>query len=332
MEQNTPKFRLRLNLFDGIVLVLALAVAAFLVWTALKPAAPVQADPTVQDTVRYTVRFRRWASGTSVLIQPGDQIADNIKNYEIGQVVSAEAVPALVQVLDHDNRRIVWAELEGFEDVLVTIEAPCTVTDENTTVGGGYNLRVGAQAFLKGEGYMGSGPIVSVEQGMKMIDGNGRLFGKISVIDVLVILVVAVLAAALYFKSIQTHTGSTVTEQSIVFQIRARGVDSYVYDALREGDGLYDLDYSSGGRAIGRIAQIEVESDPGTKLADELHDGAAELVEAENTVDLLITVEGSGLVDGKTRTINRVYALGVNSSRTYYTKQAQFVGTVASIK
>ena len=29
---------------------------------------------------------------------------------------------------------------------------------------------------------------------MKIIDGNGRLFGKISVIDVLVILVVAVLA------------------------------------------------------------------------------------------------------------------------------------------
>ena len=167
---------------------------------------------------------------------------------------------------------------------------------------------------------------------MKMIDGNGRLFGKISVIDVLVVLVVAVLAAALYFKSIQTHTGSTVTEQSIVFQIRARGVDSYVYDALRVGDGLYDLDYSSGGKAIGRISLIEVERDPGMKLADELHDGAAELVEAENTVDLLITVEGSGLVDGRNYTLNRVYALGVNSSRTYYTKQAQFVGTVASIK
>lgn len=30
MEQNTPKFRLRLNLFDTIVLVLALAVGAFL--------------------------------------------------------------------------------------------------------------------------------------------------------------------------------------------------------------------------------------------------------------------------------------------------------------
>lgn len=167
---------------------------------------------------------------------------------------------------------------------------------------------------------------------MKLIDHNGRLFGKISVIDVLVILVVAVLAAALYFKSNQTHTGGTVTEQTITFQIRARGVDGYVYDALRIDDGLYDLDYSSGGRAIGRITDIQVERDPGTKLADELHDGAAALVEADDTVDLLITVEGKGLVDGKSCTLNRVYALGINSSRTYYTKQAQFTGTVASIK
>lgn len=29
---NKPNFRLRLNLFDGIVLVLALAAAAFLLW------------------------------------------------------------------------------------------------------------------------------------------------------------------------------------------------------------------------------------------------------------------------------------------------------------
>ena len=37
MEQNRPKFRLRLNLFDGIVLAVALAVAAFLGWMALNP-------------------------------------------------------------------------------------------------------------------------------------------------------------------------------------------------------------------------------------------------------------------------------------------------------
>ena len=164
MEQNTQKFRLKLNLFDGIVLVLAVAVAAFLLWRAMKPAVQVPMDPSVTSTVRYTVRFQRWTPGTSALIQAGDRIADNIKNYEIGQVVSAEAEPARIQVLDTQNRRYVWAEMDGFEDVLVTIEAPCTVSDAAITVGGGYELRVGSTGYFRGAGYMGSGPIVAIEE------------------------------------------------------------------------------------------------------------------------------------------------------------------------
>lgn len=164
MEQNTQKFRFRLNLFDGIVLVLALAAAAFLLWRALKPETPVQADPAVTSTVRYTIRFQRWAQGTSGAIQVNDQIADVIKNYEIGHVVSAEAVPAKVQVVDQESQRHVWAELEGFEDVLVTVAAPCTTSDAAITVGGGYEIRVGSSGYFRGEGYMGSGPIVAIEE------------------------------------------------------------------------------------------------------------------------------------------------------------------------
>ena len=53
--------------------------------------------------------------------------------------------------------------MEGFEDVLVTVEAACTSNAESVTVGGGYVLRVGAMAYVRGEGYMGSGPIVAME-------------------------------------------------------------------------------------------------------------------------------------------------------------------------
>ena len=164
MEQNTSKFRLKLNLFDGIVLVLALAAAAFLLWWAVKADAPVQADPAATTTVRYTIRFKRWIPGTSEIIQPGDQIADNIKNYEVGKVVSAQAVPSRMQVTDQESRRWVWAEMEGMEDVLVTIEAPCVVSDAAITVGGGYEVRAGSLGYFRGEGYMGSGPIVAVEE------------------------------------------------------------------------------------------------------------------------------------------------------------------------
>lgn len=167
---------------------------------------------------------------------------------------------------------------------------------------------------------------------MKIIDRNGRLFGKISVIDVLVIGVVLVMAAALYFKSNQTHTGTTLTEQTIVFQVRARGVDNFVADALQVGDSVYDQNYSSGSRALGEITGIQVERDPGYKMADKLTDGTAGLLEAEDTVDLLITVKGSGLVTGKSYSINRVYDLGINSSRNYCTARAAFTGMVINIE
>ena len=78
---------------------------------------------------------------------------------------------------------------------------------------------------------------------MKIIDRNGRLFGKISVIDVLVIAVVLVMAAALFFKSNQTHTGTSVTSETITYQMVANGVRTYVADAVQVGDLMYDQDH-----------------------------------------------------------------------------------------
>lgn len=165
---------------------------------------------------------------------------------------------------------------------------------------------------------------------MKIIDRNGRLFGKISVIDLLVVAVVAVMAAALWFKGSQPHTGTSVPDRTITFQIRAMGIRTYVADSIRVGDAVYDKDYSSGGGPVGRITAVEVERDPGTAIAS-MDDGTAAMVEVEDSVDLLITVEGSGLYDGKSWSINRVYDLGVNSARTYLTARSQFTGMVADI-
>ena len=164
MEHNTPKFRLRLNLFDGIVLLLALGVAAFLLWSNLKGGGAEPAQTGTASTVRYTVRFQKWPQGNSQLIQEGDRLIDNVKKYEMGHVVSYEVVPSVTRLLDHENKKYVQATYEGYEDILVTVEAPCTVTDEAIVVGGGYQVRAGIIAYVKGEGYMASGPIVAVER------------------------------------------------------------------------------------------------------------------------------------------------------------------------
>ena len=166
MEQNNGKFRLKLNLFDGIVLIAALAVGAFLLWNAFKPASAASsgtASPST-STVRYTIRFQRLMEGTGSLIQPGDALVDTIKNYNLGTVVSVEIVPVQSQVLDHDNREYVLADIAGYEDALVTVESTCTDSNDTLLLDGGYTLRVGGTAYIRGEGYMGSGPIISIER------------------------------------------------------------------------------------------------------------------------------------------------------------------------
>ena len=162
---------------------------------------------------------------------------------------------------------------------------------------------------------------------MKMIDHNGRLFGKLSVIDALVIAVVIVMAAALYFKSNQTHTGSSVTTQDITYQVLASGVRTYVADAVCVGDLMYDQDRSSGG-TLGKIVDIQQLS--GAKMA-EFNDGSVDTVPVEDGVNLLLTIQGNGILSEGRYLLNRVYDLGVNSSRNFYTPYAQFTGVVTSI-
>ena len=162
MEQNNPKFRLRLNLFDAIVLVLVLAVGAVLVWFGLRSGGSGSA--TSSNTVQYTILFQKMEPGTSALISPGDQLVDTVKNYKLGTVVTTRGEPAVVQVLDQETKTYVDAVLEGYEDVYVTVESTCTDNGEALLLDGGYDFRVGQTAYVRGPGYMGSGPVTAIER------------------------------------------------------------------------------------------------------------------------------------------------------------------------
>ena len=164
---------------------------------------------------------------------------------------------------------------------------------------------------------------------MKLIDRNGRLFGKVSVIDLIVVAVVLVLAVALNMKNNHlSHTSTSVTNDPITYQVLVSGSRNYVADAIREGDLMFDQDRSSGG-TLGKILSIEVL--PGSKMA-ELNDGTVEVIPAEDCVNLLLTVQGEGIVSDGRVLLNRIYDLGVNSARNFYTKYAQFTGTVTGIQ
>lgn len=163
---------------------------------------------------------------------------------------------------------------------------------------------------------------------MKLIDRNGRLFGKISIVDVIVILVVAVLGVAIYAKTHKPQTGTKVATTSIVYQMRLENQPAYMLDAIQVGDQMYDKERSTGG-SLGEILDIQVED--GTKRA-ELNDGTTAVVPAEGNYNILLTIRGKGLVTEEGYALNRIYQLGVNSTRNFNTKYASFVGIITDIQ
>lgn len=164
---------------------------------------------------------------------------------------------------------------------------------------------------------------------MKIMDNKGRLFGLVSIIDVLVVLVVVVMAFALYVKNnslAASKTGET-SNTPITFVVEAENLPFNVIEAIQVGDKVYDEDRSSGG-AIGTITAIEaIEAGKTEKLAN----GTYARLTNENAQNLLITVEGTGSVANGRYALNKVYELGVNASRNFYTSHAVFTASVTSI-
>jgi hypothetical protein len=67
------------------------------------------------------------------------------------------------QQVDHSKKEYVLAAIENSKDALVTVTSACESGD-SIVVGGGFAVRVGVVCYIRGEGYMASGPIVSIER------------------------------------------------------------------------------------------------------------------------------------------------------------------------
>ena len=156
---------------------------------------------------------------------------------------------------------------------------------------------------------------------MKIIDRNGRLFGKISVIDLLVLIVVIVLAAALYMKrNVMEHTSPATPTVPITYEVKIPGVYDYDLDMYRVGDQVHSTDNDIG-NAIGTIAEIRTEP---YRIGATYVDGTYNYPEVEGRYDLYLTLEGQGLITDGRYYINRTYEINVNSYRYIYT---MFVNT-----
>ena len=164
MEQQTPKFRLRLNFFDSIVLLLALLAGAFLLWRAVAPhQAENVAIPQTQQ-VRYTIRLTRALPILEELVQPGQSITDSARNNALGTVVEVQCEPGTYFTLSEREHAWINAPVPDRINVNMTVEASATGDDSQLLINGSYALRVGDKIYVRGPGYSGSGDVIAIER------------------------------------------------------------------------------------------------------------------------------------------------------------------------
>jgi len=162
----------------------------------------------------------------------------------------------------------------------------------------------------------------------KLIDSRGRLFGVLSIIDLIVLLVVICLGIGLYMRYfvIENTSASAVQTQKVTYVLEVNGVRLTSVDVLREGDNVYAREDDG---YIGKISKVDYAP---ARVVSTKADGTYVVASNENRYDVRITIEADGRVTGGRYYANKTREINTNLTMDIYTKYVAFMSRVAEIE
>ena len=160
----------------------------------------------------------------------------------------------------------------------------------------------------------------------KIVDEKGRLFGKVSLIDIFVVLFALLMVLAVYLRFFSNETTSLrAGNDSFAYTVKVEGVRQWTVDGFHVGDKMWDTDHDT---YIGTITDIRYE--PAVKEF-EMADGTLKAGVREGRFDVYISVEAEGLISNGRYYASRTYEVGANSGIYFYTKYCSVAATVWSM-
>lgn len=159
-----------------------------------------------------------------------------------------------------------------------------------------------------------------------MINKDGKLFGKISIVDIVVVLIIVVLAIGIYSRFGSSTRAAVSSGEKIECTFIVRNVREYTKDALMKRGPLYD---KTSREYIGEITEVKAE-DGMYKV--NMADGSFKSVVPEERYNVFVTVEFTGKSgdNGYYTAANKF--LGVGSSVIIDSKYAECESTVYAIE
>lgn len=123
-----------------------------------------------------------------------------------------------------------------------------------------------------------------------IIDKNGKLFGKINLIDLIILLVVLAGIFGVYYKFQQSATATPFSEkQKIQVTLQTDDVDNFAVDAIEVGDVVRDWQKNI---TLGTLKEIKVGE---AKIAGFNEAGEVVLSTRDDRVSVELVFEGEGL-------------------------------------
>ena len=125
-----------------------------------------------------------------------------------------------------------------------------------------------------------------------MLDNKGRIFGKVSLVDIVIVLLIVVLGGGFAYRQMSERLNQIMNPSDLMYvTIKESGVRHFLLDAVAVGDVMFrHLDR----HALGTVVDIEV-----LPAMDFLHrhDGTVVLAEMEQRYTVVITLAAIGTIN-----------------------------------
>jgi hypothetical protein len=125
---------------------------------------------------------------------------------------------------------------------------------------------------------------------MKIIDSKGRLFGKVSIIDILVLLVIVAVIAGVYILFIKNDNTPLIAKSDKILTVfYTEEVHSFVKDSIKIGDQVRDRVTNA---YFGKVVKVET----GNSVSFGVN-SAGEVIQSpkDGFISIKIFVEGDGV-------------------------------------
>lgn len=123
---------------------------------------------------------------------------------------------------------------------------------------------------------------------MAFIDEKGRLFGKLNIIDLLIVLLIAAVGTGAYVMFFGRSGGAVQENGKILYDFEITNVSKDFVDAINPGDPIRD---STRGNDLGTVVSKAYRK--ATMLNEDLINGKYVIADVPNAYDVVITIEAN---------------------------------------